>query len=124
MLTRRSFVRASAASLATRALLHDVSAQTSYPTAPIHSICMSQPGGGADVIVRHYANMLSQRAGKPVIVENKPGRSETWRVTVVRAKPDGYTICIAPGSSVLAAAPHLFKNSRSIRSTILSMSQR
>src|SRR4029078_5599946 len=65
---------------------------------------------GADTKVRFYSNKLSQLCGKPVIVENKPGAlGNIATETVARAKPDGYTIYITPGSSTLAAAPSLFK---------------
>jgi tripartite-type tricarboxylate transporter receptor subunit TctC len=82
----------------------------SYPAGPIKAICPFGPGSGADTKVRFYSNKLSHITGKPVIVENKPGAlGNIATETVARAKPDGYTIYITPGSSTLAAAPSLFK---------------
>jgi tripartite-type tricarboxylate transporter receptor subunit TctC len=58
--------------------------------------------------VRFYSNKLSLLCGRPVIVENRPGAlGNIATEAVARAKPDGYTIYIAPGSSTLASAPSL-----------------
>ena len=112
MLTRRRLLycapalAASLTPLAARA-----GAETdNYPAGPIKSICPFGPGSGADTKVRFYSNKLAQISGKPVIVENRPGAfGNIATEAVARAKPDGYTIYIAPGSSTLAAAPSLFK---------------
>lgn len=83
---------------------------TTYPSEIIHSLCMFAPGSGADVKVRFYANKLAQKIGQAVVVENRPGAMGYIATeAVARARPDGYTIYIAPGSSMLAAAPYLFK---------------
>ena len=63
-----------------------------------------------DIMIRYYSTKLSERAGKPVIVENKPGAQGNIATEyVVRAKPDGYTIMLTPASATLAAAPSFFK---------------
>ncbi len=81
-----------------------------YPEREIHSIGMFPAGSGADVMVRYFSNKLSELVGKPVIVENKAGAFGNIATSyVARSAPDGYTIYIAPGSSVLAAAPSLFR---------------
>ncbi|HEV2573960.1 MAG TPA: tripartite tricarboxylate transporter substrate binding protein [Beijerinckiaceae bacterium] len=109
MFTRRQFVAASAGA-ATLPLAGGAFAQSDYPSGPLRAICMFPPGTGADVLVRFYANKLAQLSQRTVIVENKPGAFGNIATEyVARAKPDGLTIYIAPGSSVLAAAPHLFK---------------
>jgi tripartite-type tricarboxylate transporter receptor subunit TctC len=80
-----------------------------YPNKPIHAICMFPPGAGADVIVRFFAKQFSDLTGKTVVVENRAGAfGNIASEAVARAKPDGYTIYIAPGSSVFSAAKHLF----------------
>ena len=110
MLSRREFMRAAAAATALPGLSVDSLAADDYPAREIHSICMFPPGSGADVLVRLYARKLGELAGKTVIVENKVGAFGNIATEhVARSKPDGYTIYIAPGSSVLAAATHLFK---------------
>ena len=82
-----------------------------YPAREIRSICNFSAGSGADIIVRWYSDRLSKRAGKPVVVENKPGNQGTVATDfVAKSKADGYTIMITPASSTLATAPHIFKS--------------
>src|SRR6478752_30042 len=82
-----------------------------YPVREIRSVCNFAPGSGADIIVRYYSDKLSRLAGKPVIVENKPGAQGLLATDyVAKSKPDGYTILITPASSTLATAPHIFKH--------------
>jgi tripartite-type tricarboxylate transporter receptor subunit TctC len=81
-----------------------------YPAREIRSICNFAPGSGADIIVRYYSDQLAKLAGKPVVVENKPGaQGSIASAFVAKSAPDGYTIHITPASSTLAAAPHIFK---------------
>ena len=81
-----------------------------YPVREIRSICNFSAGSGADIIVRFYSDRLSRLAGKPVLVENKPGAQGTLASDfVAKSKPDGYTLMITPASSTLATAPYLFK---------------
>ncbi len=110
MFTRRKFVQtATAATALTSGLSTGVFAEA-WPEHEIHSIGMFPAGSGADVMVRYFSNKLSELVGKPVVVENKAGAFGNIATSyVARSKPDGYTIYIAPGSSVLAAAPSLFK---------------
>jgi tripartite-type tricarboxylate transporter receptor subunit TctC len=81
-----------------------------YPAREIRSICNFAAGSGADIIVRYYSEQLAKLAGKPVVVENKPGaQGSIASAFVANSAPDGYTIHITPASSTLAAAPHIFK---------------
>jgi len=81
-----------------------------YPAREIRSICNFAAGSGADIVVRYYSDALARLAGKPVVVENKPGAQGLLATDyVAKAKPDGYTILITPASSTLAIAPHLFR---------------
>jgi len=90
-------------------LMQSLAAQD-YPAREIRSICNFAPGSGADIIVRYYSDQLAKLAGKPVVVENKPGaQGSIASAFVAKSAPDGYTIHITPASSTLAAAPHIFK---------------
>jgi len=98
-----------AATLAFAASFGPVCAQD-YPVREIRSICNFAAGSGADIIVRFYSERLSRLAGRPVLVENKPGVQGTLASDfVAKSKPDGYTLMITPASSTLATAPHIFK---------------
>jgi len=80
-----------------------------YPERDIHVICAFPAGSGADVLVRYFAEKLREKAGKPVIVENRTGANGNIAAEyTVRAKPDGHTIHIHAGSST-AANYWLFK---------------
>ncbi len=81
-----------------------------YPTREIRSICNFSVGSGADILVRWYSDRLSRLAGKPVVVDNRPGAQGNIATDLVaKSKPDGYTLMITPASSTLAAATHLFR---------------
>lgn len=111
MISRRHLLRsAAAASAAMPYISTGAFAQENWPQRDIHAICGFPPGTGADIFVRFYAKMLQDRVGKTVITENKVGAFGNIATEyVARARPDGYTLYIAPGSSFLAAAPSLFK---------------
>jgi tripartite-type tricarboxylate transporter receptor subunit TctC len=83
-----------------------------YPAAGrfITAVCMFAPGSGADIFVRFYARKLQELAGQTVVVENRAGMAGNIATEyVARSKPDGYTILIAPASSILVAGPFLYK---------------
>jgi tripartite-type tricarboxylate transporter receptor subunit TctC len=86
--------------------------ESDYPAAGryITAICMFAPGSGADIFVRFYAKKLQEVAGQTVVVENKPGMQGNMATEyVAKSKPDGYTIFIAPASSILVAGRFLYK---------------
>src|SRR5262245_22957982 len=64
-----------------------------YPVREIRSICNFSAGSGADIAVRFYSDRLSKLAGRPVVVENRPGAQGLLATDyVAKSKPDGYTI--------------------------------
>jgi tripartite-type tricarboxylate transporter receptor subunit TctC len=76
----------------------------------VHVICAYAPGTGADTLVRFFAEKLRLLAGKPMIVENKPGAGTSIAAEyVARAKPDGYTLFLNPGNG-MAGNVYLYKN--------------
>jgi tripartite-type tricarboxylate transporter receptor subunit TctC len=84
-------------------------AQT-YPTREIRVVVGFPAGSGGDVVARFYADKLSGLAGKPVIVENRPGMiSSIGADAVAKAPADGYTILINPITSSHAANVFNFK---------------
>ena len=82
-----------------------------FPSRDIRSICNFAPGSGADIIVRFYSDRLAKLAGKPVVVDNKPGANGALATAeLAKSRPDGHTLMITPASSTIASAPYLFKN--------------
>jgi tripartite-type tricarboxylate transporter receptor subunit TctC len=106
----KPWIAAVAATLAAAALCASAAAQD-FPARELRSICNFAPGSGADILVRFYSDKLSKLAGKPVLVENKPGANGALATgELARARPDGHTLMITPASSTIASAPYLFKS--------------
>lgn len=82
----------------------------SYPSQDVHIIVGFAPGSGPDITARFLAEKLRTKIGKPVLVENKPGAVGNIATEYVgRAKPDGHTLLLDGGGSLVARA-YLFKN--------------
>jgi tripartite-type tricarboxylate transporter receptor subunit TctC len=110
MLNRREFVGAAAATAASSGAFAQT---TDWPNGVIKSVCPFQPGSGADLKARFYADKLAKKLGATVVVENRAGAMGYIATEyVARSKPDGLTIYVSPGSSSFAAAPALFKTLR------------
>ena len=81
-----------------------------YPTRDMKVIVGLPAGSGGDVNARFYADQLSRLAGKPVIVENRPGMILSIGAdAVAKSPPDGYTILITSVTSSHAANLFNFK---------------
>ena len=91
------------------ALAAPVFGQGAYPERPVTIIVSLAAGSGMDVLVRLYADRLSQSLGKPVVVENRPGASLMLAANAVaQAAPDGHTLLVST-SSAMAINLTLFK---------------
>ncbi len=78
-----------------------------WPVRPVRVIVNVAPGGVSDIIARMLAPALGEALGQPFVVENRAGGEGLIGIEVVaRADPDGYTICMSPGSSIVIT-PHL-----------------
>jgi tripartite-type tricarboxylate transporter receptor subunit TctC len=79
-----------------------------YPDRPIHLLVAFPPGGGANFVARVLAQLLSERLGQSVVVENRPGSNgNVAGELVARAAADGYTVLQSAGS-LLTVNPHLY----------------
>jgi tripartite-type tricarboxylate transporter receptor subunit TctC len=74
-------------------------AQDVYPSRLVKFLMPNAPGSTTDIMARLLADQLSQKWGKPVIVENVPGGGMSiGTAQVFRAAPDGYTLLLCPPS--------------------------
>ena len=74
----------------------------SYPTYPIQLIIPGNPGDGADIAARMFAEEFAKVLNVAVVPLNKPGASGAIAGDfVVKGKKDGYTLLYANTSSVV-----------------------
>src|SRR4051812_1057605 len=77
-----------------------------YPSRSITIVVPFSAGGAVDAVARLMAQKLTERLGKPVVVDNKPGASgNIGAQAVVRATPDGYTLLMAAVTNYAINAP-------------------
>lgn len=83
-------------------------AQDNYPNRPIRMVVAIPAGSGTDTVARLIAQGLSERLGRQVVVENRPGAGTIiGNETVAKAKPDGYTLLV--NGAALTIAPAMYK---------------
>jgi tripartite-type tricarboxylate transporter receptor subunit TctC len=72
-----------------------------FPSRPITLVVPLGAGGAMDILARTFGPKLSERLGKPVIVENRTGGGTVIAAqSVAKAAPDGYTLLIAPSGTL------------------------
>ncbi|WP_397411652.1 tripartite tricarboxylate transporter substrate binding protein [Polaromonas sp.] len=75
------------------------------PQAPIRLIVPFTPGTGIDLIARTLGPKLSERLGRPVVVDNRAGASgNIGTEAVVRAAPNGSTLLVTVNTLVMNAS--------------------
>jgi tripartite-type tricarboxylate transporter receptor subunit TctC len=80
-----------------------------FPTRQITLIAPWPAGGAIDALCRALAPGLTDRLGKPIVIENRAGAgSVIGTAAVAKAAPDGYTLVMA-GSGSLAISATLYK---------------
>ena len=94
-MNRRAFVLCgtAAASLAgVPAIAQDAS---QFPSRNIFIVVPNAAGGGLDFFARLVGQKLSDRLGKPVVVENRAGANGNLAAAqVMKAEPDGHTLLL------------------------------
>jgi tripartite-type tricarboxylate transporter receptor subunit TctC len=102
-LPRRKFLHLAAGAAALPAVSRIARAQT-YPTQPVRIIVGFGPGGVSDILARLIAQWLSERLGRPFVVDNRPGAGTNIATeTVARAPADGYTLLWLTSSNAINA---------------------
>jgi tripartite-type tricarboxylate transporter receptor subunit TctC len=93
-LARRTFMYLAVAAAA-QPLVPRIARGQIYPTRPVRLICAFPAGGANDTLARLIGQWLSERLGRPFVVENRPGAATNIATeAVVRAPPDGYTLLL------------------------------
>ena len=80
-----------------------------YPARPIRVIVPNAPGSTTDLLGRIVFTRMSDKLGKQLVVDNRPGAGGTLGMEIAaRAAPDGYTLA-AVAASQLTIAPHVYR---------------
>jgi tripartite-type tricarboxylate transporter receptor subunit TctC len=84
-------------------------AAQSWPDKSLRIMVGASPGGGTDILARMLADKMAPQLKQSVVVENRPGASNTIAADLTaHAAPDGTTLLLATNTGQ-AIAPHLLK---------------
>jgi len=76
----------------------------SYPVRPIRIVLGIAPGGGTDIVARAVGQKLTERWGKSVVIDNRPGANGAIAFDLVaNAAPDGHTLYVGTLSNAASA---------------------
>ena len=83
------------------------SAQSPFPSKPVHIFVPYAAGGGVDILARTLGDVVSRQWGQTVVVENRPGAGGVVASqALVTSPPDGYTLIVV--ASGHATNPFLY----------------
>jgi tripartite-type tricarboxylate transporter receptor subunit TctC len=72
-----------------------------FPNRPITILVIYPAGGPADLMARSVGEVMQERLGQPMIVENKPGAGgQIAASALLRAPADGYTLLVGDTASL------------------------
>lgn len=104
-LSRRGFLHTASVTSVAAALGSPVFAQAAWPSRPVVIVSPYSPGGTNDVVARLVADRLQKATGQPFVVENRAGAAGVLGVqSVIRAKPDGYTLLSSNNGCIVIQA--------------------
>jgi tripartite-type tricarboxylate transporter receptor subunit TctC len=100
---RRQFLHL-VAGAATLPVMPRIARAQAYPTQPVRWIVGSVAGSSPDMVARLIGQWLSERLGRPFVIENRPGAGTNIATeTVVRAAPDGHTLLFTTSANSINA---------------------
>jgi tripartite-type tricarboxylate transporter receptor subunit TctC len=83
------------------------SAQSPFPSRPVHIFVPYAAGGGVDILARTLGDAVSRQWGQSVVVENRPGAGGVVASqALATSPPDGYTLIVV--ASGHATNPFLY----------------
>lgn len=106
-ITRRTAIaRVAALQAGLATLLASPSSQAqAFPDRPLRIITPYAAGGTADRVARGLAELMRKDLGQPVVIDNKPGgNTAVGAQLAAAAAPDGYTLLVCTGSTVVTNA--------------------
>lgn len=81
-----------------------------YPVRPVKLIVPYAAGGGTDAIARIVAQVMSEKLGQTLVVENvATGGGNVATIQAAAAAPDGYSVLMA-NQGPMAVNPHIMKS--------------
>ena len=82
------------------ARLATLPAAAQYPYRTVKLIVPQTPGGATDVFARKIGQLLSEKWGQPVVIENRAGAGGVVGTdAVAKSAPDGYTLLVTYAGS-------------------------
>src|SRR5688572_14837419 len=105
------FLRMTAGALLPWLAMHDSLAQVAatrslqaYPMRPIRVVVPFPSGGTIDIVGRIVAQILTERLGQNVVVDNRAGAGGVIGAEMVaKATPDGYTLCLCSAGAMITS---------------------
>ncbi|MGG5888871.1 Bug family tripartite tricarboxylate transporter substrate binding protein [Falsiroseomonas sp. HC035] len=108
-ITRRAALTGTLAGLGLAALPRLAFAQN-FPDQPVRMVVPFAAGGPADTIARLISRVMSEKLGKPVVIEARAGAGGLIGVdAIAKARPDGHSVVLA-SSGAIVIQPHLQPN--------------
>ena len=105
-LLRRNFLHLAAGAATLPFALHVARAQA-YPTRPVRIVVPTTAGGANDIAARMIGQGLSERLGRPFVIDNRPGAGNSIGTeAVIRAAADGYTLLLCGISNAVNATTY------------------